>query len=73
MRERDISRIYLGSLELLGKHADPNAGEMALPMMMTQDDRSRIKRRLRWETLCKALWHGYLDCVVQSVYPKWMD
>lgn len=38
MLGRDTFRMYRGSLVLMGEHADLNAGEMVLRMMMTQDD-----------------------------------
>ena len=38
MQEQDIFRIYQVCLELVGKHTNTDAGEMALPMMMTQDN-----------------------------------
>lgn len=70
MQERDTFRMYRGSLGLLGTHADLNAGEMVLPMMMTQDDQVQDQKAAELGTLCKALWHGYIDCEFQSVYPE---
>lgn len=45
----------LRPLELLGKHANPHAGEMVLPMTMTQDDQAQEQKATDLGTLCKAI------------------
>lgn len=59
-REQDTFRTYRGSLESSGKHADPNAGEMVLPMMMTRDNHFPDQKAVELATRCKAFWRGYL-------------
>lgn len=37
---------------------------------MTQDDQVQDQETDGFGPLCKALWYGYIDCVVHSVYPE---
>lgn len=41
MQERDTFRTYRGSPGLLVMYANPSAGEMVLPMTMTQVDQGQ--------------------------------
>ncbi len=54
-RERGIFRMYQGSLRTMGMRANPSAGEMVLPMMMTQGDQDRGQEAVELGELWKAL------------------
>lgn len=64
MRDGGTFRMYRASLKSLGVHADPSADEMVLPMMMTQGDQVQGQQAFELGAFCKALWRGYIDCVV---------